>query len=56
MTEIIYEDKLIRIEDKFEINYVGDKIEVRTETLEKKKSEMKNMRSENREKVRLFGS
>ena len=56
VTEIIYEDKLIRIEDKFEVSYVPEKVELRTETFKKKRSETKSLKNENREKVRLFGS
>lgn len=56
VTEIIYEDKLIRIEDRFEVSYVPEKMEVRMENFETKKSGVKNAKSENREKVRLFGA
>ena len=56
VTEILYEDKLIRIEDRFDVQYVAAKMEQSQENSEKKKSVPKNTRNENREKVRLFGS
>lgn len=52
ITEIIYEDKLIRIEDKFEVNVDADKINstaVVTTIAKKDKNMSKNM-----EKIRIF--
>lgn len=52
ITEIIYEDKLIRIEDKFEVNVDADKMNstaVVTTIAKKEKNMSKNM-----EKIRIF--
>ena len=52
ITEIIYEDKLIRIEDKFEVNVDPNKLKINTNassSLVKEKHTGKNI-----EKVRIF--